>query len=205
MNGYQLESSVLVPASHGKAVRVRAGDRLRIVDVEGQQVGDLVAWRADQPDEYMSPSHTVTQNWRIGLRPGDLLVTNHRNPMFRLVADTVGYHDIIVPCCDPEAYLQRYGLSDHRSCRCNLEEAVAEIGFHQPVSGERAWNIFMKNRIGPEGEMIYEEPVHPAGSHMEIDCLMDAVVALSACPQDQTPTNGGKCTPMRIEQWRPLT
>jgi uncharacterized protein YcgI (DUF1989 family) len=205
MDTLVLAEAVAVPASHGAAMRLRKGERLRIVDVEGRQVGDLAAWNADDPGEYFSPSHTVTQNWRVTLRPGDVLATNRRNDMFRVIADTVGYHDMIVPCCDPEAYLRRYGLPSHRSCKRNLEEALAGIGLDYPVRGELALNVFMRNRIGPEGEMVYEEPLHGPGSYIDLECLMDAVVALSACPQDQTPTNGWKCTPMRLERWKQAT
>ena len=205
MHGFRLEESIFIPASHGRALRAAAGDRLRLVDLEGQQVGDLVAWRDGDPSEYFSPAHTVTQNWRITLRVGDTLATNRRADMFRMVADTVGRHDLIVPCCDAEAYLRRYNLSDHRSCKTNLEEAVAALGLDYPVAGERAVNIFMHNRLGEAGEMIYEAPGHGAGSFLELECLMDVVVAVSACPQDRSPTNGGTCTPLQLERWSPTT
>jgi len=184
MHGFLLGESIFIPASHGRALRARAGDQLRLVDLEGQQVGDLVAWRDGDPAEYFSPAHTVTQNWRITLRVGDTLATNRRNDMFRVVADTVGRHDLIVPCCDAEAYLRRYHLTDHRSCKTN---------------------IFMHNRLGAAGEMIYETPGHGPGSHLQLECLMDVVVAVSACPQDRSPTNGGTCTPMQLERWTPTT
>jgi uncharacterized protein YcgI (DUF1989 family) len=203
VNGFTLSETVVVPASHGRALRVQAGDRVRIIDLEGQQVGDLMAWRVDDPAEYLSPAHTVTYNWRITLRPGDVLSSNRREAMFKVVADTVGYHDLIVPCCDAEAYLNRYKLAHHRSCKSNLAEALAELGLAYEVHGERAVNVFMKTRIGPDGAMIYEQPTHPAGAHLDLDCLVDAVLALSACPQDQTPTNGWKCTPMSLERWTP--
>lgn len=205
MKGFNLAETAVAPASRGRALRAQAGDRVRITDLEGQQVGDLMAWSAADPTEYLSPAHTVTANWRIIPRVGDVLATNRRQAMFRVVADTVGYHDLIVPCCDAEAYLNRYGLAHHRSCKGNLEEALAELGLGYPVHGERAINVFMKTRIGPDGAMIYEEPTHPAGSHLDLDCLMDTVLALSACPQDQTPTNGWKCTPMSLERWTPAT
>ena len=38
---------ILVPAREGRAVRIPAGSRFRVVDVEGQQIGDLFAFRAD--------------------------------------------------------------------------------------------------------------------------------------------------------------
>jgi uncharacterized protein YcgI (DUF1989 family) len=204
LEGFGLAAEYLAAPSHGVAFRVRGGQRLQIVDPKGQQVGDLVAYRSDDSGEYFSPAHTVTQNWSITLRPGNVLASNRRNELMRLVEDTVGYHDIVVPCCDAEAYLRRYGLTDHRSCKANLEEAFRALGVDLPVRGEAAWNIFMKTEIGAAGEMIYLAPAHEAGSYLVLDVLTDLVIGLSACPQDQTPTNGFHCTEMLARVWEPL-
>ena len=203
-DGFVITEEHLAPPSCGVAFRVRGGDRLQIVDVRGQQVGDLVAFCADDPGEYFSPAHTVTQNWSIALRPGSRLASNRRNDLMRVLEDSVGYHDIVVPCCDAEAYRRRYGLHDHRSCKGNLEEAFRVLGVTLPVRGESAWNIFMKTAIQPDGEMLYLAPTHGPGSFIVLDILTDLVVGLSACPQDQTPTNGFHCTEMLARVWRPV-
>ena len=57
---------------------------------------------------------------------------------------------------------------------------------------------FMKNKIGSGGEMIYEEPSHKPSSKIVLEVLLDSLIALSACPQDQTPTNGWNCSEMKI-------
>lgn len=201
MPGFKLRQEVLAPAKHGCGFRAAKGERIQIVDVRGQQVADLIAFKADAPSEYFSPAHTVTHNWRVTLRMNDVLASNRRNSLMRVVEDTVGYHDIVVPCCDPEAYLKRYGLHDHRSCKVNLEEGMASIGLDWPVHGERAWNIFMKTRIEADGKMVYLEPTHGPGSYITLEVLEDLVCALSACPQDQTPTNGPECTEMLVYIW----
>ena len=202
--GFALAGEYLAAPSRGVALRVQRGDRLQIIDVQGAQVGDLIAYCDDDPGEYFSPAHTVTQNWSIALRPGSVLASNRRNDLMRLVEDTVGYHDIIVPCCDAEAYLRRYGLADHRSCKGNLEEALQALGANLPVRGETAWNIFMKTEIRPAGEMVYLAPGHGAGSYLVLEILTGLIIGLSACPQDQTPTNGFHCTEMLARIWRPL-
>lgn len=204
MDGWAIAEEYLAPPSRGVAFRARAGDRLEIVDVRGQQVGDLVAFRADDPGEYLSPAHTVTQNWSIALRRGSVLASNRRNDLLRVLEDTVGYHDIVVPCCDAEAYLRRYGMRDHRSCKGNIEEAFRALGVDLPVRGETAWNIFMKTEIRPDGTVVYLPPEHGPGSHIVLEVLADLIVGLSACPQDQTPTNGYHCTEMLARVWRPI-
>ena len=87
MDGYKLKEDLLVPASYGNATVVEEGQCIEIVDVEGKQVGDFMAWVRDRQDEWFSPAHTVTQNWRVKLNVGDLLVTNRRRDIFKLLND----------------------------------------------------------------------------------------------------------------------
>tara|TARA_Y100001968_G_C18760394_1_gene437448 strand:- start:339 stop:497 length:159 start_codon:yes stop_codon:yes gene_type:complete len=46
--------------------------------------------------------------------------------------------------------------------------------------------------------MVYEEPIHTPGSKIVLEVLLDSVIAISACPQDQTPTNGWNCSEMKL-------
>jgi uncharacterized protein YcgI (DUF1989 family) len=202
--GFKLREEVIAPPMGGCAFRVMKGERFQIVDPKGQQVGDLVAFNADDPKEYFSPAHTITQNWSIDLKAGNVLASNRRNNLMKILEDSVGYHDIVVPCCDPETYITRYGIHDHRSCLRNLIEGLESIGLGDwEVHGAQAWNIFMKNRIEPDGKMVYLEPTHGPNSFITLEALENLVVALSACPQDQTPTNGPECTEMLVRIWEP--
>ena len=85
-------SEIVVPAREGRGIIVRAGQLLDIIDLEGKQVGDLVAWRRDDSCEYMSPTHTVSCNASILLGVGSQVFTNHRNPIFTILRDDVGRH-----------------------------------------------------------------------------------------------------------------
>lgn len=203
MDNCRLIQEVLVPASHGRAWRAKKGQLVEIIDVKGRQVGDLMAWCAEDESEYFSPAHTVTRNWRVTLKVGDCLATNKRRDILRVVLDDVGYHDIVVPCCDEQTYITRYGIHNHRSCKSNILEGLDELHETPHVSGELAWNVFMKNRIDADGNMIYEEPAHGPGSRIVLECLMDCLFAMSACPQDQTPTNGWECTELLVKVWEP--
>lgn len=187
---------VLVPASQGRGVFVKEGQLLDIVDVEGQQVGDLVARLQHDPTEYMSPTHTVSCNASILLRTGSQLFSNHRNPVFTIVRDDVEKHDIIVPCCDHERFERDYGLTDHKHCLGNLEQARDLLGVEYDLRGEEAWNVFMHNRVTDEGAVVTDPAAHEAGATITLKAHYDLVVLLSACPQDLTPCNNFDCTPM---------
>lgn len=189
---------VVVPAREGRGVRVSAGQILEVVDLEGQQVGDLVAWQRDDPGEYLSPAHTVSCNASIRLEVGSQLFTNRRNPIFTILADDVGKHDVIVPCCDRERYARDYGLHDHPHCLGNLHQARDLLGLTVPLHGELAWNVFMHNRVTPEGKVVTDPASHPAGSKIVLRAELDVVVLLSACPQDLSPCNNFNPTSMKL-------
>jgi uncharacterized protein YcgI (DUF1989 family) len=191
-------SEIVVPAREGRGVILRAGQLLDIIDLEGHQVGDLVAWRRDDAREYMSPAHTVSCNASIRLGVGSQLFTNRRNPIFTILRDDVGKHDIIVPCCDPERYSRDFGQHDHPSCLRNLEQARDLLGESFDIRGEQAWNVFMHNRVTPEGKVVTDPAAHPAGATITLRAEMDAVALLSACPQDLTPCNDFNPTPMKL-------
>ncbi|MBS1881558.1 MAG: urea carboxylase-associated family protein [Actinobacteria bacterium] len=192
-----LATEVVVPACEARTIKVRSGQVLQIVDVEGRQVGDLVAYRPDRPDEHFSAGHTVSCLTKLVPEVGDEVFSNHRTPLLRIRRDDVGNHDLIVPCCDPERYSRDYDRPDHGSCLASIERSLRDFGSKVPVAGESAWNVFMNNRL-EGGRIVTYEPEHGAGSLIELDVLEDLVVTLSACPQDLSPCNAYEPTAMAM-------
>lgn len=192
------ETYIEIPAREGRGVRLRAGELLDIVDTEGRQVADLVAFDAADPEEYLSTGHTVSCNARVTLGVGDQVFTNHRNPAFTILADDIGKHDIVVPCCDPERYSRDYGLTDHRSCLDNLHQARDLLGADVVVRGENAWNVFMHNRVTEDGRVVTDPALNPPGSTITLRAERDLIVLVSACPQDLSPCNDFNPTAMAL-------
>jgi|GEM_PF-3750724 len=65
-------------------------------------------------------------------RPGDVLVTNLRRPILRLLEDSSpGVHDTLIPSCDSERYRQ-LGASGHGSCTDNFRDSLRAIGVEPP-------------------------------------------------------------------------
>jgi uncharacterized protein YcgI (DUF1989 family) len=194
--GYRLREELLVPAGRAGVVRLARGEVLQLIDVEGQQVADLMAWRLADPGEALSPAHTVSCLARLVPREGDSLFSASRRPLLRLRRDTVGRHDLVVPCCDPERYRLDFGLEDHPSCLASTQAALAEAGEAWPARGELAVNVFMHNTITGDGRLVTEEPTHGPGAHLELEALDDLGVVASSCPQDLTPCNAWTITPV---------
>src|SRR5215469_8301146 len=125
--------SVLVPPGEGRAVLVRAGHEVRVVDVEGGQVGDLFAVAATDPGEYASAGHTRVAIRKLFPRPGDPVLSNRRRPILSVTADTSpGRHDMLYAACDPARYALLGAGPSHRSCVANLRQALREQGIDAP-------------------------------------------------------------------------
>ena len=186
-----------MPAREARVIDVGAGQILDVIDVEGRQVGDLAAWMAADPGEYMSPGHTLSCLTKLTPAVGDMIFSNHRRPLLEILADDVGRHDLIVPCCDPERYQRDYQIEGHRSCLASLEEAIEASGLELPLHGEQCWNVFMNNRH-EDGRIVTHEPEQGPGSTISLRVLEDLVVALSACPQDLSPCNAYEPTSMAL-------
>jgi hypothetical protein len=56
----------------------------------------------------------------------------------------------------------------------------------------------MNVAVGSDGEVIRAVPRSKPGDAVTLRAEMDAVVVLSACPQDVTPINGDDCTPRDV-------
>lgn len=198
----ELVQEVHVPAREARCAELTAGQVLQVVDLQGRQVGDMVAYLRETPAEYLSPAHTCSCLTKLVPEVGDEISSNHRTPLFRILADDVGTHDLVVPCCDPERYANDYGQPDHGSCLASLERALAEHGSDWKVHGEWAWNVFMNNRL-EDGRIVTHAPEHGPGAAIDMLALEDLVVCLSACPQDLSPCNDFDPTDMALRVWQP--
>jgi uncharacterized protein YcgI (DUF1989 family) len=201
--GLRLLSEVLIPAGEARCLRLRGGQVLQLIDVRGGQVSDVMAWSLADPEECFSPGHTVSCLGRLVPREGDAWFSNRRREMFRVRRDTVGRHDFVVPCCDPERYARDFGLTDHRSCLASIEAALAAAGEGWRPRGELAANVFMNNVIEAGGRVVTREPTQPPGAYLELEALVDAALAASSCPQDLTPCNAWRITEVAFRVFAP--
>jgi uncharacterized protein YcgI (DUF1989 family) len=195
---------ILIPAAQGRAFAAQAGDHITVVDLEGQQVGDFVALNAGDHRERLSTCYTRSALRRIYVREGDRLYTTLRRPIFELVEDRVGRHDLSIAACDARLYEQRFGLPEHPNCLDNLSAALAAHGV-EPWQVPEPFNVFQNTVVDPAGGYQYAAPLSRAGDRLVLRALMDVVGAVSACAHDLSPVNGGKLTPLllRITADRP--
>ncbi len=190
---------IVVPAREGRAVRVPAGGRFRVVDLEGGQVGDLFAFSAADVAEYASAEHTRVAVGRLFPRLGEAFVTNRRRPILLFEADTSpGIHDMLLAACDPTRY-QGLGVAGwHASCQENLQQAMAALG-HPRVEVPQPINLFMRIPIAPDGVLGFQPALTQPGDYVQLRAEMDCYVVLSACPQDIIPINAKGPGPLALD------
>jgi len=67
------------------AFTVRKGQTLRIIDIEGQQVGDVVVFNHSDHADKLSPQNTIVLNRTANLRTGNSLFSTRANKMLKTI------------------------------------------------------------------------------------------------------------------------
>ncbi len=189
---------IMVPASHGKAARLKKGQKLKIINTHGSQVVDFWAFNAADMHEFMSMEHARVYLMQIMPKVGDDLVTNKRRPIVRLVEDTTpGLHDMLFAACDVYRYQLQGAEGYHRNCTDNFHEALGELGITAPELPQPL-NLFMNVPIEDGYKMVVEPPTCQPGQYVIFEAAMDMVAVLTSCAQDMVPVNGEGCKPQPV-------
>ena len=171
----------------GTAFELRQGERLRVIDPQGEQVADLVAFGRDDLGEVLSSGRSLDYASSFLLGRGDLLYSNRSRPMLRILADDVGRHDFLLAPCSAEMFRKLYDDPDPPpGCFGNLASALAAWGI-SPDAIPTAFNVFMNVQVdGASGRLRVDPPLSRPGDAIVFEACMDLVVGLTACSAGQS-------------------
>lgn len=190
----------MIPAREYTSLILHRGETLRVIDLEGKQVADLVALSLKDKGEKLSCVYSNVLNGAWKLTKNHVLYTNRARPMFTLTEDTVGLHYSGGGFCSKEVNAIRYNDPEMRNCADNLTQAFKPHGIERKdFDFDCCFNIFMNLTYQVDGSMKLQEPLSKAGDYIDLRAEMDSVVAISNCPQDRNPCNGFNPTPLRIQ------
>jgi uncharacterized protein len=193
----QMAERLLVAAGGGAGLRLQRGEQLRIIDIEGGQTGDLVAFSADRKHR-LSSGRTFDYGGKIYVSTGDVLWSDRSEPMLTIVADDVGKHDLLYAPCSIEMYRMQYGVTDyHANCYDNLCSAFRELGI-EPEPLPSSLNFFMNADVGPGGRLSFLPLRTRAGAAITLRAEMDLLIALTSCPAS-TCNAGAPIKPLAFE------
>ena len=177
----------IIPPRSGVSFILQKGQRLKIVDLEGEQVSDLVCYNLHDKEEYLSSGRTIDYAETIFLTTGHLFYSNRSHVMFELKEDTVGRHDFLLTPCSADTFRIIYGHQHpHRGCFGNLCEVLKEYGIG-PDAIPISFNIFMHVTVnGDTGRVDVLPPKSRAGDYIVIETKMDLIVGLTACSAEMS-------------------
>jgi uncharacterized protein len=179
--------------------RLRAGQSLRIVDLEGNQAVDFLIYASDDDAERYSAQDTIAAQGNIFLRTGARLLSNEARVMMTITGTTVDYHDTIGGACSCESNSLRYGhhTKAQHSCVDNFLEANLRDtrGKRDMVSNI---NFFMNVPVEADGALGIVDGISAPGLTVDLRAEMDVIVVVSNCPQINNPCNGFNPTPVRM-------
>ncbi len=194
-----------VPAGDYFMKVLKAGQTLRILDLEGNQAADTLFYNAKNPAERYSAMDTIHEQGNIYLTTGTRLLSNENNTMLEIVADTCGRHDTLGGACATESNTVRYALEKKcmHACRDSWMLAIAE---HEEFSMSKRdithnINFFMNVPVTPDGKLTFEDGISDAGKYVEMAAAMDVITLISNCPQLNNPCNAYNPTPVEVLIW----
>jgi uncharacterized protein YcgI (DUF1989 family) len=188
---------VLLPGT-GKALELKAGQVLRIEQLEGGQCIDFNCFNLHDYKEFMHTGRTRTLH---GFHPsvGDFLwsAPPRERAMMFILHDTVRCNDVIFPRCSANMYESLYGLPVHTNCQDIQSEAQREYGL-TPDDVHDSFNFFMHTEVDAAGKPYITRQTSKAGDHVELLALIDVLAIPNICGSDLQRTSNFSIKPVRL-------
>jgi urea carboxylase-associated protein 1 len=188
---------LVIPARAHWSGIVPKGAVMTIIDLEGCQAVDFLAYNAADPSERYCAADTMKVAGNIFVGRGTRLLSDMGNTLLTVIEDTSGRHDTIGGCCSRESNRLRYGVEDGPNCRDNFLMALAPFGLGKKDIVANL-NFFMAVPVLPDGSMAIVDGHSKPGDFVTMRTEMDVLVALSNCPQINNPANAYNPTPIRL-------
>jgi urea carboxylase-associated protein 1 len=178
---------------------VLTGQRLRIVDLGGNQAVDCLLYRLDDTTERYSAPDTIAAQRNVFLVEGSVLRSNEGRPMATIAATTCQRHDTIGGACSRESNTLRYGHHTFHQHAC-VDNFLDVGGRHGLTKRDLVSNInwFMNVPVGADGTLGIVDGISAPGLMVELVAEMDLLVVISNCPQINNPCNGFDPTAVRL-------
>ena len=191
-----------IAAATASAFRVAAGDYIQIIDVDGKQCSDFLAFDAaalaESREFGLDP--TVTRTLMGTANPGPGLHSKYfdarMTPLVEIVRDTVGRHDAFLLACSAK-YYDDMGYPGHDNCTDNFNRALKPFGV-EPRAGWPAINFFYNTFVQADDTIAMDEPWSRPGDYVLLRALTDLVCASSSCADDIDTANAWNPTDIHV-------
>jgi uncharacterized protein len=188
-----------IPKCEGRTFTIRKGQVLRLIEVEGLQSADLVAFNLHDFRESLSTwlTRQLNGNFKRAKRIYSKLPAG--NVMFTVLTDVPNVFYLSPGRCNRLSYKLVRGVKGyHNNCQDILANCLKEHGIDEWNVPE-ILNIFMNIVFNEDGTYKFVAPPVKKGDHVDLRAEMDCLVGISACPDDVGMINGKGPKPLRVE------
>jgi aminomethyltransferase len=191
-----------VDSSTALAYQVEAGQYIQVIDVEGRQCSDFLAFDArrlaDGTERGLDATTTRNLMGNAYPQPGlyGKFFDQDMQPLVEVVRDTVGRHDTFALACNAK-YYEDMGYPGHANCTDNFNGQLGPFG----VAARRGWpalNLFYNTFFTQASQLFFDEPWSRPGDYVLLRAMTDLVCASSACPDDIDPANAWNPTDIHV-------
>jgi aminomethyltransferase len=196
-----------IDAATASSYEVRAGEYIQIIDVQGRQCSDFLAFHYDKLQNGLERGldATVTRTLMGQAYPTPGLNGKFYDldmePLVEVVRDTVGRHDTFALACQAK-YYEDLGYPGHINCTDNFNGALHQFEI-APRKGWEALNFFYNTSFDSSMQLTFDEPWSRPGDYVMLRALSDLVCASSACPDDIDPSNAWEVTDVHVRVYSP--
>jgi aminomethyltransferase len=198
---------VRIDAATALAYEVRAGEFIQVIDVEGKQCSDFLAFDGRKLERGLERGlDATTTRSLMGMaypQPGlqGKFYDVDQDPLIEVVRDTVGRHDTFGLACTAKYYEDK-GYPGHVNCSENFNGQVTPYGI-APRAGWEALNFFYNTGFDAQNVFVMDEPWSRPGDYVLLRAMTDLLCASSACPDDIDAANGWQITPVHVRVYAP--
>ena len=191
-----------IDAATACSYEVREGQYIQVIDVEGRQCSDFLAFGSRQLHDGVERGlDSTTTRYLMGNafpQPGlfGKFYDQDAQPLVEIVRDTVGRHDTFGLACNAK-YYEDMGYPGHVNCTDNFNAQLAGYG----VAARKGWpalNLFYNTTFDDSNLLVFDEPWSRPGDYVLMRASTDLVCASSACPDDIDPANAWVPTDVHV-------
>jgi aminomethyltransferase len=185
-----------------QSYEVKEGQYLQIIDVDGRQCSDFLAFSARRLQQGVERGLDLaaTRTFMGLLYPLPGLASKYFDrdfqPLCEVIRDTCGRHDVFGIACTAKFY-EDAGYPGHPSCSENFNTALERYGLERRP-GWQAVNLFYNTGVNAQNALFLNDPWSRPGDYVLLRASTDLVCGSSACPDDIDATNAWNPTDIHV-------
>jgi len=184
----------LVPGARYWSKIVRRGHGLTLQDVTGRANVSVLLYNPHNLVERLNIPDILKAQHTSKLTRGHMLYSDMGRTMMSIVADDLGWHDVLGGFSSDEDVRRQYGEADYQSVRNEFYRSGHELFLIELAKwglGKRdlmpVVNFFSRVSADEQGRLQYHENHSRPGASLTLRADMDTLVVLNTAPHPMNP------------------